>query len=41
MIAFEDDYRVYREMIAAAIEIQRPQVEVVSTEINKIGRAHV
>ena len=36
LVAFEDDYRTYREMIAASIEIQRPQVEVVSTEINKL-----
>ena len=36
MIAFEDDYRIYREMIAAAIQMMRPRVEVLTTEVNKL-----
>jgi hypothetical protein len=36
LIAFEDDYRIYREMIAAAIEMVRPRVEVLTTEVNKL-----
>jgi hypothetical protein len=36
LIAFEDNYRVYREMIAAAIEMMRPRAVVVSTEVNKL-----
>jgi hypothetical protein len=36
LIAFEDDYRMYREMIAAAIKMMRPRAVVVSTEVNKL-----
>jgi hypothetical protein len=36
LIAFEDDYRIYREMIAAAIELERPRVEVVTAEVNEL-----
>jgi hypothetical protein len=31
LLAFEDDYRAYRGVIAAAIQILRPQAEVVET----------
>src|SRR4051812_6478597 len=37
LIAFEDNYRIYREMIAAAIETVRPRVEVLTTDLNKLG----
>src|SRR5688500_13436417 len=31
LLAFEDDYRAYRGVIAAAIQILRPQAEAVET----------
>jgi hypothetical protein len=36
LIAFEDNSRMYREMIAAAIEMMRPRAVVVTTEVNKL-----
>jgi hypothetical protein len=36
LIAFEDDYRIYQDMIAAAIELERPRVEVVTAEVNEL-----
>jgi hypothetical protein len=38
LIAFEDDYRIYRETIAASIKAVRPRVEVLSTEVNELER---
>ena len=38
LIAFGDDYRIYRERIAASIKAMRPRVEVVSTEVNELER---
>jgi hypothetical protein len=32
LVAFEDDYRAYRDMIAAAIQMLRPGAEVESAE---------
>jgi hypothetical protein len=34
LVAFEDLYRTYREVIAAAIQVLRPQVEVSTTDID-------
>lgn len=32
-MAFDDDYRLYREVIAASIKVLRPHVEVVTTDL--------
>jgi hypothetical protein len=34
LVAFEDQYRSYREVIAAAIRVLRPQVEVSTTDLD-------
>ena len=34
LVAFEDLYRTYREVIAAAIRVLRPQVEVSTTDLD-------
>jgi hypothetical protein len=36
-VAFEDQYRSYREVIAAAIRVLRPQVEVSTTDLDGLG----
>ena len=33
-MAFEDQYNTYREVIAAAIQVLRPQVEVSTTDLD-------
>jgi ribosomal protein S7 len=33
-VAFEDQYRAYREVIAAAIQVLRPQLEVTTTGLD-------
>ena len=37
LVAFEDDYRVYREVIAAGISILRPHVEVETASLEALG----
>jgi hypothetical protein len=38
LVAFEEDYRTYRETIAAAIQmLRRPRVEVESAELGALG----
>jgi hypothetical protein len=37
LIALEDEYRIYREMIAAAIAVLRPQSEVETTGLDELG----
>ena len=34
LVAFDDQYRSYREVIAAAIQVLRPQVEVSTTDLD-------
>jgi ribosomal protein S7 len=34
LVAFEDQYNTYREVIAAAIQVLRPQVEVSTTDLD-------
>jgi hypothetical protein len=34
LVAFDDQYRTYREVIAAAIRVLRPQVEVSTTDLD-------
>ena len=34
LVAFEDHYRTYREVIAAAMQVLRPQVEVSTTDLD-------
>jgi hypothetical protein len=34
LVAFDDQYRTYREVIAAAIQVFRPQVEVSITDLD-------
>jgi hypothetical protein len=36
LVAFEDDYRVYRETVAAAVRVLRPSAEVESTTIEAL-----
>jgi hypothetical protein len=36
-VAFEDDYRAYRETIAAVIRVLRPHSEVESTTVEALG----
>ena len=37
LVAFEDDYRLYREVIAAATRILRPHAEVESASLEALG----
>jgi hypothetical protein len=37
LVAFEDVYRAYREVIAAGIQVLRPQLEVTSTNLEELG----
>ena len=39
LVAFEDDYRAYRETIAAALRVLRPGTEAVSTTIEGLEEA--
>ena len=34
LVCLENDYRTYREVIAAGIQILRPQTEVVTAELD-------
>ena len=36
LVAFEDLYRAYREVIAASIQVLRPQLEVTSTNLAEL-----
>jgi hypothetical protein len=36
LVAFEDQYRVYREVIGAGIRVLRPQVEVTTTDLDDL-----
>jgi hypothetical protein len=36
LVAFEDVYRLYREMIAAGVRVLRPQVEVTTTGLDEL-----
>jgi hypothetical protein len=36
LVAFDEVYRVYREVIAAAIQLLRPQVEVTTTGLDQL-----
>ena len=36
LVAFEDQYRAYREVIGAAIQVLRPQVEVTTTSLDDL-----
>ena len=36
-MALEDEYRIYRDMIAAAIAVLRPQSEVETTGLDDLG----
>ena len=36
LVAFEDLYRTYREVIAAAIQVLRPQVDVSTTGLDDL-----
>jgi hypothetical protein len=37
LVAFEDDYRAYRDMIATAIWMLRPHVEVETAGLERLG----
>jgi hypothetical protein len=37
LVAFEDDYRAYRDMIAAAIWMLRPHIEVATSGLERLG----
>ncbi len=37
LVAFEDDYRAYRDMIAAAIWMLRPHIEVETAGLERLG----
>ncbi len=37
LVAFEDDYRTYREVLAASIRILRPHVEVGSASLEELA----
>jgi hypothetical protein len=37
LVAFEDDYRAYREVIAAGIRISYPRAEVVTSALDRLG----
>jgi hypothetical protein len=36
LVAFDDQYKTYREVIAAAIQVLRPQVEVSTTGLDDL-----
>jgi hypothetical protein len=36
LVAFEDQYRAYREVIGAAIRVLRPQVDVTTTDLDDL-----
>ena len=36
LVAFEDQYRAYREVIGAAIRVLRPQVDVTTTGLDDL-----
>jgi hypothetical protein len=36
LVAFEDHYRAYREVIGAGIKVLRPQVEVTTTDLDDL-----
>jgi hypothetical protein len=36
LVSLEDDYRTYREVIAAGIRILRPRAEVVTAELDAL-----
>jgi hypothetical protein len=36
LVALEDDYRAYRELIAACIQVLRPQVEVTTSGLDAL-----
>jgi hypothetical protein len=36
LVAFEDDYRVYRDVIASAISISRPHIEVATAGLGRL-----
>jgi hypothetical protein len=38
LVAFEDDYRSYRDVIAAGIRILRPDTEVETTALESLGK---
>jgi hypothetical protein len=37
LVAYEDEYRVYREVIAAGIQILRPHLEVDTSSLEALG----
>ena len=37
LVAFEDEYRVYRDAIARSIRLHRPRVEVAVAELVRLG----
>jgi hypothetical protein len=37
LVAFEEDYRAYRDVLAAAIRILRPQAEVENASLESLG----
>ena len=37
LIAFEDEYRAYREFMAGAVRVHRPRVEVTVTGLGTLG----
>jgi hypothetical protein len=37
LVAFEDDYRAYREVIAAGIQVLRPHIEVQAASLEALG----
>ncbi len=37
LIAFEDEYRTYREFMASAVRMHRPRVEVVAAGLGGLG----
>ena len=37
LIAFEDEYRTYREFMASAVSTHRPHVEVVAARLDALG----
>ena len=38
LVAFEDDYRAYREVIAAGIALLRPSIEVATTGSEELAQ---
>ena len=39
LVAFEEDYRAYRDALSAAVKILRPDVEVMTVEPGKVAGA--